>query len=75
VKKRNETYKSRLDKLEDIVFEKQRAQTMRILEELTDRACVRLPANMDLTKFIDWLRSLYPELYKSNKSRSTILQI
>lgn len=59
---------SRLDELESVVFEKQRTQTMRILEELTDRACGRLPANMGLTEFIDWLRSLYPELYQSDNS-------
>ena len=62
--------RSRLKKIEGVVFEKQSAQTMQTLENLTDRACKQhqLPGNMGLSEFIDWLRGLYPELYKSNQS-------
>lgn len=38
----------------------------RILEGLIDRACKenRLPRGLELSEFIDWVRSLYPEFYK-----------
>lgn len=38
----------------------------RFLEDLQDRACkVGLPDEIGLSKFTDYLRSLYPELYKT----------
>lgn len=39
----------------------------RTLEDLTDRACSKgaIPLNMGLSEFVNWLRGLYPDLYKS----------
>jgi hypothetical protein len=43
-------------------------KTRRILEDLTDRACknkaIESGVPRTLSKFIDWLRNLYPELYR-----------
>lgn len=62
-------FESRITKLEDAVFNKivTSTQIMRVLEDITDRACQKkqIPSNMGLSNFIDWLRSLYPELYQS----------
>lgn len=56
--------KSRLSKIEEIVLNKKISpeQTMTILENLQDRACGNFPKN--LVDFTDWVRGLYPELYK-----------
>lgn len=58
---------ARIKALENTVYKARPSsyQTMRILENIIERVCAErmLPLKMELSDFIDWLRSLYPELY------------